>query len=156
MSGAGGRSSSSVGTRARTARCTARERRRRRERREQIDRLTRAQHFDGDHVRARAATARSAFSAAAMLMLTWSSLFAEVGIVSTLAGMRERLDLGGERRGGDLRDHQPRLQAAVAREERRQAAQRRIDEPLGPPLADRRELRDRDRQQSAASAIGAP
>ena len=31
-------------------------------------------------------TLLSAFSAAVMLMLTWSSLFAEVGIVSTPAG----------------------------------------------------------------------
>ena len=36
--------------------------------------------------RVASSTACWAFSAAAMLMLTWSSRFADVGIVSTLAG----------------------------------------------------------------------
>ena len=64
----------------------ARERRRRRERREQVDRLARAQDLDRDDLARARRRARSAFSAAVMLMLTWSSLFAEVGIVSTPAG----------------------------------------------------------------------
>ena len=81
-----------------------------------------------------------------MLMLTWSSRLAEVGIVSTLGRMRERLDLRRQRRGGHLRHHVARLQPAVAGQERRQAAERRIDEPIGPPLADRRELRERERR----------
>ena len=77
-----------------------------------------------------------------MLMLTWSSRFAEVGIVSALAGMRERLELGHQRRRGHLREHVARMQAAIAGQERRQAAQRRIDQPVGSPLADRRQLRE--------------
>ena len=82
-----------------------------------------------------------------MLMLTWSSLFAEVGIVSTRRGVSECLDFGRERRGGDLRDHQARLQPAVPRQERRQAAQGRVDQTFGPPLADRHQLRQRHHQQ---------
>ena len=61
--------------------------------------------------------------------------------------MRQRLQLRGQRRGGHLRHHQPRLQPAVAREERRQAAERRIDQPFGPPLADRRQLGEAEAQQ---------
>ena len=61
-------------------------------------------------------------------------------------GVGERLVLGGEGRGGDLRDHQAGLQAAVAGQERGQAGERRVHEPLDAPLADRAELRHRDRQ----------
>ena len=61
--------------------------------------------------------------------------------MSTDAGCASDLELGGQRRGRDLRDHQPRLEAAVAREERRQPAQRRVDQPIAAPLADRGELR---------------
>ena len=50
----------------------------------QFDLLTRAQHFDDEHA-GRQLTACSALSAAPMLMLTWSSLFADVGIVSAEA-----------------------------------------------------------------------
>ena len=64
----------------------ARERRRRRERREQIDRLARAEDLDGDDARRERRARCGALSAAPMLMLTWSSRLAEVGIVSTLAG----------------------------------------------------------------------
>ena len=96
---------------------------------------------------AASATARSALSAARMLMLTWSSWLAEVGNRVDAGRMRQRLELGGERRRGDLRQHQPRLEAAVPGEERRQAAQRRVDQPLGAPLADRRQLGHADRQR---------
>ena len=58
--------------------------------------------------------------------------------------MRECLDLGRQRRGGHLRHHVAGLQPAVGGQERRQVAERRIDEPIGAPLADRRELRERD------------
>ena len=61
--------------------------------------------------------------------------------------MRERLHLRGQRRGGHLRHHVARLQAAVAGQERRQVAERRIDQPIGSPLADRRELHERDGEQ---------
>ena len=61
--------------------------------------------------------------------------------------MRERLELGGDRRGGHLREHQPRVDATLARQERGQAAQGRIDEPIGPSLADRGQRHDGDREQ---------
>ena len=80
--------------------------------------------------RAARSRARCAFNAAAMLMLTWSSRFAEVGMVSDAGGMRECLELGHQRRGGHLSEHVARMQAALAGEERRKAAQRRIDQPV--------------------------
>ena len=86
ISGAGGRSSSSVGTRVARDRARAHQRRRRRQRREQIDRLARAEQLDRDDMSRERRARASALSAAAMLMLTWSSLLPDVGIVSTLAG----------------------------------------------------------------------
>ena len=144
MSGDGGRSSSSVGTRdrdevdarARAARDVV-------ERREQIDRLARAEQFDRDHVARAARRARAAFSAARHAHADVVFLVRRRRNRVDAGRVRERLELGGERRRGDLRHHQARLQPAVAREERRQAAQRRIDEPIGPPLADRRQRRER-------------
>ena len=61
--------------------------------------------------------------------------------------MRHRLQFRGHRGGGDLREHESRPQPAGAREKRRQAAERRIDEPIGPPFADRGERHDRRREQ---------
>ena len=65
------------------------------------------------------ATARAALRAAVTPIETWSSLLAEVGIESTLARMGQGLVLGGEGGRRHVRDHEPRLQAAVVGEERR-------------------------------------
>ena len=61
--------------------------------------------------------------------------------------VRERLQLRRDRRGGDLRHHEARVHAALARQERRQAAARRIDQPIRAPLADRRQRHDRRGEQ---------
>ena len=63
------------------------------ERRQQIDRLARRTAARSRAPSVASSTARAAFSAAAMLMLTWSSLLADVGIVSTRGRVRERLQL---------------------------------------------------------------
>ena len=70
MSGAGGRSSASGGTTRSHVRVHALQPRRGRQRREQVDRLARAQDLDGERRASRVDSARSAFSAAPMLMLT--------------------------------------------------------------------------------------
>ena len=143
MSGDGGRSSVSDGTIDAHVRVHALQQRRGRQRREQIDRLARAQDLDRDHADRELERARSALSAAPMLMLTWSSRLAEVGMVSTLAGCASVLISEVKRGRGDLRHHVAGLQAAVRRQERRQVAQRRIDQPVRAPLADGGELRQR-------------
>ena len=62
--------------------------------------------------------------------------------------MAERLVLGDERRRHVLGDHEARVEAALAGEERRQPLrERRVDEPLDPPLGDVRELGDRHRER---------
>ena len=62
--------------------------------------------------------------------------------------MAQGLVLGDERRGDVLRDHEPRVEPFVPRdEERRQAVgEARVHEPLRPPLADARELGAGDRE----------
>ena len=65
---------------------------------------------------------------------------------STLAGMGEHLVLGGERRGGHLRDHEARVEPAVAGQEGGQAGERGVHELLDAPLADGAELGHRDGQ----------
>ncbi|ENN85104.1 N-methyltryptophan oxidase, sarcosine oxidase [Rhizobium freirei PRF 81] len=47
---------------------------------------------------------------------------------------------------GILRNHEARMAAGIARQERRQPAHQRIDKTIHPPLAHRGYLRDRDRQ----------
>ncbi len=74
-------------------------------------------------------------------------------------GGRQRVDrsrrrqaavLGRHRRLGVLGDHQPRVDAGVGGEERRQAVRARgVQEAIGAPLGDRSELRCRDRQEVA-------
>ena len=60
----------------------------------------------------------------------------------------ERLVLGDERCGHVLRDHEPRVEPAVGREERRQpVAQVRVDEALDAALGDARELGHRHRER---------
>ena len=49
--------------------------------------------------------------AAKVAMLTWSSWFAEVGRLSTLAGCASDLFSRRERRGGDVRDHEAGVHA---------------------------------------------
>ena len=62
-------------------------------------------------------------------------------------GMGERLVLGGEGGGGDVRDHEAGAAARRrARQEGGQAGERRVDQPLGAALADGAELGDRDGQ----------
>ncbi len=62
--------------------------------------------------------------------------------------MAERLVLADERRGHVLRDHEARVEAAVAGEKRGQpVGEARVDEPLDPPLGDARELGDRQRER---------
>ena len=63
--------------------------------------------------------------------------------------MRERLQLGGERRSRDLRHHQPGLQSAVPREERWKPAERGIHEPFASSLADRGQVREADAEHVA-------
>jgi hypothetical protein len=79
-------------------------------------------------------------------MLTWSSWFAEVGRLSTEAGMRERLVLGRERSRRHLRDHEARVESALLHQESRQLAQRIVDQHGEAPLGERPDLGDRERQ----------
>ena len=138
--GDGGRSSSSGATRDRTQACTAASAG------DVVSGASRsiAWHAHSSSIamtsRARVSD-RAAFSDAAMLMLTWSSLFADVGIESTPAGCCPQSGCDGG--GGDLRQHPHRSQPALARQERRQAAQGRIHEAIGAPFADRRQWRQR-------------
>ena len=67
--------------------------------------------------------------------------------------MRQHLVLRHERRGGVLEQHHSRLDAAVRRQERRQAAgQPRVGQERRPPLRDRAELGDRDLRRNRAPA----
>ena len=93
------------------------------------------------------ATARAALRAAVTPIETWSSLLAEVGIESTLAGWAS--DLFSEARAAAVTWAiiRPGLQAAVAGEERGQAGQRGVHEPLDAPLADGAQLGHRDGEQ---------
>jgi hypothetical protein len=56
---------------------------------------------------------RAALRAAWVAIETWSSWPAEVGMESTLAGKGEALVLRDQGRGGDLSDHEARIDAAV-------------------------------------------
>ena len=106
----------------------------------------------GDDVRAQLERARPPSAPRAHAHADVIFLVAEVGIVSTLAGCASVFSSDVERGRGHLRHHQPRLQAAVARQERRQAAERRVDEPIGSPLADRRQLREAEAEQIGGNA----
>ena len=140
MSGAGARSSSSVGTRDRTSCVHALQRRRRRERREQIDRLARAQDFDRDDLARASDTLRRAFSAAR---------HAHADVVFLVRRGRDRVDRRPDARAlssptpAPPRSPAPACSPDFSPPSRvrngRQAAERRIDEPIGPPLADRRQ-----------------
>ena len=56
--------------------------------------------------------------------------------------MRKHLALAGERCRGDLRHHEPRVEARIARKKRRQSLiQVRVHEAVDSPLGDRREIR---------------
>ena len=147
MSGAGERSTVSGGTTARIARWTPASGVRRRERREQIDALARGEELDREHVRREVDRARE--------LERGAHAHADVIFAAgrrrdrvDAGGMRERLDLGRERRGRDVRHHQAGVAGrSRAIEERRQAALGRRHQPLGAALADRRELREAERQR---------
>ena len=124
----------------------AAERRGRRQRPAQVDALRGGEQLDRDDRRGVARHRRQARAPRTVAMLTWSSWFAEVGSESTLTRVRERLVLGRERRGGDLRDHEARVDAAVLDQERRQARQVRVDQQRDAPLGERADLGDRERE----------
>ena len=60
--------------------------------------------------------------------------------------MRQQFVLRGQRRGGDVRDHEARVHAAIPDQERRQARQRGVDEQRDAPLGQRADLGDRERR----------
>ena len=60
--------------------------------------------------------------------------------------VRERLVLGGERSRGDLRDHEPGIESALAHQERGQLAQAVIDQHRDATLGERADLGDGERQ----------
>ena len=78
-----------------------------------------------------------------MLMLTWSSLLADVGIVSTLAGCASVLISEVRAAAVTCAIMKPEWSPLCAREERRQVAQRGVHQAVAAPLADGGELRGR-------------
>jgi len=89
-----------------------------------------------------------------MLMLTVSLFVREVGSCPRSPGAR-RLELRRERSRVTCAIMSPTA-TRRAGQERRQAAQHGIDEPVRSALADRGELAERDCEESAAIATGAP
>ena len=60
--------------------------------------------------------------------------------------MRERLVLGGERRGRHLRDHEAGIDAAVLDQERWQPGKVRVHQQRNAALGQRADLGDRERE----------
>ena len=57
------------------------------------------------------------------------------------------LVLGDQRRRGHLGDHEPGVEPGLGREESRQAGQGRINQKRDPPLGERADLADRQRDR---------
>ena len=87
-------------------------------------------------------------------MDTWSSWLAEVGIESDAGRVGALLVFRDERRRRDLRDHEPRVQPRLRREEGRQAGQRRVHQHGDAPLGERTDLAHGQAIMSAANATG--
>ena len=60
--------------------------------------------------------------------------------------MRERLVFRGERRGGHVRNHETRVDAALLDEKRRQAREISVHQQRDPAFGKRADLRDRERK----------
>ena len=144
-SGANARSRSQNGTSARISAIAAGERRRRRERPAQLDALRRGEQLDRDDARGvrrhRRQPARGERRHADVILLVR-------GRRQRIDGgrVRERLVLRGERRRGDLRDHEAGIHAAVLDQERRQARQVGVHQQRDAPLRQRADLGDRERE----------
>ena len=152
MSGDGGRSSSSVGTRDRDELVDAR-------RAAATSRAARADRSPGTRrafrsrsPRARARRARSAFSAAAMLMLTWSSLFADVGIVSTPAGCASVLSSEASAAAVTCAIIRPDCSPPSRVRNAGRPLSAGLTQPIGAPLADRRQRHERGGQRDRRRA----
>ena len=93
-------------------------------------------------------TARRSLRAACQPIDTWSSCIAEDGIESTRAGTASRLSSETIAGRGVLGDHVAGVDAGVVGQERRQAvAAGDVEQPVGAPLADARDVGDRDGQE---------
>ena len=99
--------------------------------------------------RVRPSTDRRSLRAADQPIDTWSSCIALDGIESTLAGHRQPLELGDDRRLGVLGDHQAAVDARVVGQERRQAVVARAGRGTGRCAA--RTWRRRRRRRSPGS-----
>ena len=87
----------------------------------------------------------AASAPAAQPIETWSSCRPRLGIESTLAGWRQPLVLAHQRRGGVLRDHEPRVQPGLA--------PRNVGSPSCPSRS--RSVRRSEIHASSAAAIAA-
>ena len=85
--------------------------------------------------------------AANVAIETWSSWFADVGRLSTLAGCASDLFSRGQRRRRHVRDHEAAVEPRLGREERRQARHAGVDQHRDAALGDRADLGDRDRHR---------
>jgi len=61
--------------------------------------------------------------------------------------MRQRLVLRSQRGGGHMRNHEPRVQARLGHQKRRQARQRRIDQQRDAPLCQSTDLGEHQRER---------
>ena len=98
----------------------------------------------------------AALRAAIGAIETWSSWPADVGIEFDACRESEALVLADQRGGGDLRDHQARIDARILRQEGGQAAHLWIDENADPPLGNRADFaqRHRDRVGGEGDRLG--
>ena len=158
MSGDEGAVRVQCGTRARIARRRGPGAARGLERRQQVDRLRRADGLDGEHRRDVAANA-ARLSAAVQPMRHVVLLIARGGdrVDARRDGASALFSLTSAGRGV-LGDHEAGVEPAVGGEERRQArGSARVEQPVGPALADRgRARRRRSPGGRARSASGSP
>ena len=131
--------------RASQERAHALERRARGQRRVEVAALRGRQQLDGDDVRRILRHRRQAGARRARPSTRGPPGWPRSGSKSTLAGWRALLVLGDQRRRRHLRDHEAGVEARPRRQERRQAGERRIDQHGDPPLGDRADLADGER-----------
>ena len=87
-------------------------------------------------------------------MLTWSSWLAEVGMLSTLAGVASCLFLAGQSRGRTVGQHETGIEARVRHQERRKTAQLAGNQRRYAPFRQRSGLADGQRQDIGGERRG--
>ena len=113
----------------------------------ELDRLAGREQLDGEDARGVLRRRAPPSSAAVGPIETWSSLPAEVGIESTLAGWASALFSETSAAAVTCAIIKPECSPPSRARKAGRPRERRVHEPLDAPLADARELGGRDRQQ---------